>query len=62
MQINEKEQIIYNPRVYIEVSRWEWLHNTHLIATIEQQYDATVVDSYRSGDIQVLILESNVLS
>ena len=55
MQINEKEQII------IEVSRWQWLHNTHLIATLEQEYDATVVDSYSSGDIQVLILESNVL-
>ena len=53
MQINEKEQII------IEVSRWEWLHDTHLIATIEQQYDATVIDSYRSGDIQVFILEPN---
>ena len=56
MQVNEKGQII------IEVSRWQWLHNTHLTATIEQQCDATVIDSYRNGDIQVLILESNVLS
>jgi len=51
MQVNEKEQVV------IEVSRWEWENNSHLISTIENEVGKRVVDSYRSEDVQVLILE-----
>ena len=51
MQVNEKGQTV------IEVSRWEWENDSHLIGTIENETGKRVVDSYRSEDVQVLILE-----